>query len=122
MDDGPPRTPGDVQRLNIDDVEIWAFGAMSAVGERSSPRAASDSSACPNPFSPIRRFRYALAEAGEVRLTVFDVAGRHVAALLEGQPSRPARTASPGTEENQAGPAGLLGRLLRSPGDRERRD
>ena len=38
----------------------------------------------PNPFNPATTIRYALAEAGPVRLDVFDVLGRRIATLAEG--------------------------------------
>ena len=41
----------------------------------------------PNPFNPQTTLRFALAEAGDVRIRVFDVAGRQVRALqLPGLP------------------------------------
>ena len=40
--------------------------------------------AAPNPFSGSTTLRYALAEPGHVRLTVYDVLGREVAVLVEG--------------------------------------
>ena len=44
--------------------------------------------AVPNPFNPSTRLRFALADPGHVRLTVYDVAGQRVAVLLDGH--RPA--------------------------------
>ena len=38
----------------------------------------------PNPFNPATTIRYALAQAGPVRLDVFDVLGRRVATLADG--------------------------------------
>ena len=42
----------------------------------------------PNPFNPSATIRFALPEAAEVRLVVYDVVGREVARLVEGK--RPA--------------------------------
>ena len=41
--------------------------------------------AYPNPFNPSATIRFALPEAAEVRLVVYDVMGREVARLVEGQ-------------------------------------
>ncbi|MEZ4389099.1 MAG: alpha-amylase family glycosyl hydrolase [Candidatus Krumholzibacteriia bacterium] len=38
----------------------------------------------PNPFNPATRIRYALSDAGNARLAVFDLAGRQVAVLWDG--------------------------------------
>ena len=40
------------------------------------------SSADPNPFNPRTRFSFSLPEAADVRMEVFDMAGRHVATLI----------------------------------------
>jgi hypothetical protein len=38
----------------------------------------------PNPFNPTTTIRFSLATAGQVHLTVYDLAGREVAALVDG--------------------------------------
>ena len=38
----------------------------------------------PNPFNPITTLRFSVAEAGAVRLTIYDVNGREVRTLVEG--------------------------------------
>ncbi len=38
----------------------------------------------PNPFNPVTRIAYSLAQAGHVRITVFDVLGREVATPVDG--------------------------------------
>jgi hypothetical protein len=40
--------------------------------------------AVPNPFNPSTRLRFALAVAGHARLTIYDLAGRRVAVLVDG--------------------------------------
>ncbi len=42
------------------------------------------SNAVPNPFNPRTTLQLRMATAGEVRLVVYDIAGRHVATLLNG--------------------------------------
>ncbi|TVR16458.1 MAG: T9SS C-terminal target domain-containing protein, partial [Balneolaceae bacterium] len=41
----------------------------------------------PNPFNPITQIRYQLPVSSEVRLDVYDMTGRHVASLVNGQVS-----------------------------------
>jgi len=38
----------------------------------------------PNPFNPSTRIEFELARAGQARIRVFDVSGRRVATLLDG--------------------------------------
>ena len=38
----------------------------------------------PNPFNPTTRLRFELPREGHARLSIHDVAGRHVATLLDG--------------------------------------
>lgn len=39
----------------------------------------------PDPFNPITRMEYSLPEACNVRLEVYDVAGRRIATLVDGR-------------------------------------
>jgi len=39
----------------------------------------------PNPFNPATMLRFVLAEAGPVRLAIYDLTGRRVRALLAGE-------------------------------------
>lgn len=48
----------------------------------------------PNPFNPSTRIEYRLAQAGQVRLTVFDMLGREVKALVHGSMAAGEHTAS----------------------------
>ncbi|MCP3999226.1 MAG: T9SS type A sorting domain-containing protein, partial [bacterium] len=38
----------------------------------------------PNPFNPVTMIRFDLPRAGQVRLDIIDVSGRHVATLIDG--------------------------------------
>ena len=53
-----------------------------AVGVPASPAALYQNT--PNPFNPVTTIRYYIPEAGEVKITVFDVAGRKVKNLFQG--------------------------------------
>jgi hypothetical protein len=44
----------------------------------------------PNPFNPVTKIRFSIAEPGWVRLVVYDVGGRPVRVLVDGE--RPAST------------------------------
>jgi hypothetical protein len=57
--------------------------ASKAPGESSAPPAFTLDPNLPNPFNPETTIRYTLAQAGPVRLTVFDVQGRRVATLVD---------------------------------------
>ena len=53
-----------------------------AIGVPASPAALYQNT--PNPFNPVTTIRYYIPEAGDVRITVFDVAGRAVKRLVRG--------------------------------------
>jgi glycosidase len=58
-------------------VDDGGNGALPAAGLHLAP-------AHPNPFNPVTTLRYTLPAAGEVRLTIHDLAGRQVAVLRDG--------------------------------------
>jgi V8-like Glu-specific endopeptidase len=71
---------------NLDDVEIWGLSSdVTAAGDGPAPARSALLAAVPNPFNPTTEIRYALAAAGELRLAVYDVAGRQVAVLAAGR-------------------------------------
>ena len=71
---------------NLDDVEIWGLsGDVTAAGDGPAPARSALLANVPNPFNPSTEIRYALATAGELRLAVYDVAGRQVATLVAGR-------------------------------------
>ncbi|MCB1164190.1 trypsin-like peptidase domain-containing protein [bacterium] len=70
---------------NVDDVEIWGIsGDVTAAGDGAAPQRSALLANVPNPFNPKTEIRYAVATAGEVRVGIFDVAGRRVATLVAG--------------------------------------
>jgi flagellar hook assembly protein FlgD len=62
------------------------LGTITAVNEKSHPLVESFSvnQNYPNPFNPSTRISYNLAQAGNVRITVFDVLGRNIQTLRDG--------------------------------------
>ncbi len=66
-----------------------AGGAQAGSRQRVSRelRSTSLGDAVPNPFNPVTRISYVLAHDGEVRLTIYDVAGRLVERLVDGPKS-----------------------------------
>jgi C1A family cysteine protease len=72
---------------NIDDIEIWALNrAPSGVdGATEAVAAVRLDPVRPNPFNPRAEISFALPEAGAVNLSVYDVRGRLVTVLAEGE-------------------------------------
>jgi len=83
----------------IDDVRIWARARTQAEIQASMNQALSIPTGVqdgapafrnallpnrPNPFNPSTRIEFELARAGQARIRVFDVSGRRVATLLDG--------------------------------------
>ncbi len=63
--------------------------AKKAIGSKSEdislPREYSLSNNYPNPFNPVTRIEFALPEAGMTRLIIYDIVGREIAILLDGE-------------------------------------
>ena len=78
---------------NVDDVEIWAMDTIpSTPNQDDVPAAPRLEPVWPNPFSPATTIRFSLAAPGDVRLAVYDVAGRLVAVLADGPSDGSERT------------------------------
>jgi hypothetical protein len=79
---------GNVQRLLLGGQQsafdsVCAFtAAMTAVHDGSTP-SIQFSPAAPNPFNPSTTLRFSLAQAGHVRVSIFDAAGRLVTTLVD---------------------------------------
>ncbi|MBM3318724.1 MAG: S8 family serine peptidase, partial [Candidatus Eisenbacteria bacterium] len=77
---------GAMEGWYIDDILVHGFVVdFSAAPEQRAPGALRLHPADPNPFLGATRLRYDLAAPGEVRLTLFDPAGRMVRALVSGR-------------------------------------
>jgi hypothetical protein len=63
---------------------VLAPGLITDVPSPAAPAATSLEPNRPNPFNPLTRIRFRLAESGPVRITVHDVAGRLVRVLVDG--------------------------------------
>ncbi|MCB1184215.1 trypsin-like peptidase domain-containing protein [bacterium] len=83
---------------NIDDIEIWGLpNPVSAANDLPASRLGVDS--YPNPFNPMTRIRFNLAQAGHATIQVFDLQGRHVRTLVDGaQPAGPGEVVWDGTD------------------------
>ncbi len=66
---------------------IWDYDASGSTGlpEDEAPLMAERLSSFPNPFNPHTTLSFALAEAGPVRLSIFDPDGRRVRVLVDGR-------------------------------------
>lgn len=64
----------------------WVLVALQGLDLTVTPLPAAECSlvAAPNPFNPATTLRFALAAAGPTRLEVFDLAGRRIATLCDG--------------------------------------
>ena len=75
----------EVTGLKADNAYVIAEGVTSTDREPAAvPERVRLEANYPNPFNPATTIRYALAQAGPVRLDVFDALGRRVATLAEG--------------------------------------
>jgi len=71
---------------NIDDVEIWGIEeSQSSVAEGPAAPRLLLTPNYPNPFSPRTSVRFALPSRGHVDLAIYDVAGRLVRQLVDGE-------------------------------------
>jgi hypothetical protein len=84
-DPTPPAGPADywLQEVETDGSANW-YGP-SHLAAAAVPTALRLYSAAPNPFNPTTTIRFDLPAAGPVRLSVYDVAGRLVRVLVEGE-------------------------------------
>jgi len=62
----------------------WGMGVSNELGEIDQPLSFGLEQNYPNPFNPSTTINFSLSEAGQVRLSVFDVTGREVAILENG--------------------------------------
>jgi hypothetical protein len=67
----------------VDDLSLWQIGMTDA--DPTPSAAAVLRQNVPNPFNPSTRIDFEVAKAGTVDLSVYDVAGRHVATLVHGR-------------------------------------
>lgn len=67
------------------EVRRWVGTAVELTAEAGVPERMKLGAAYPNPFAGSTTIRIDLAESGSVRLAVYDLLGRQVAVLLEGQ-------------------------------------
>jgi hypothetical protein len=99
-----------------DFIYTTSFVSSPATGLEPAPQPASFAllSVVPNPFNPSAEIRYQLNQAGDVRLDVYDLAGRQVARLVDGTQGAGQHSArwNGQTAAGQAAAAGLyLARL-----------
>ena len=70
----------------VDVMEAWSYGSAGKAGLAVEvPSEIGLEGNYPNPFNPFTTIRYALTEESRVRLVVYDVLGREVRVLVDGQ-------------------------------------
>ncbi len=72
------------QRLQVDYVRVYGCAGVVSTESEELPESVRLDQNYPNPFNPGTTIRYALPQAGNVRLAVYDVVGREVAVLVDG--------------------------------------
>ena len=78
-------SPGSVVEAGVDEFRLIGFQLPVTAGPASVPVAAAAlEQNHPNPFNPKTAIRFALREAGDVTLAIFDVGGRRVRTLADG--------------------------------------
>ena len=70
--------------LNVDYIQLISFGTTTAAEPNELPEGYALEQNYPNPFNPVTNIAFTLADAGQVSLIVYDVAGREVARLVDG--------------------------------------
>jgi hypothetical protein len=90
---------------DIPALQVYANPSLTAVGDGPAAGSVLALRAVPNPFNPRTTIRFDLPAAGSVRLAVYDVAGRLVRVLVEGE--RPAGSCEAVWDGRDAGGRGL---------------
>lgn len=109
--------------LNLDSIRVVVYDPAAqppplAVGDERGPGRLELASPSPDPVRGSARFAFALPAAGEIRLELFDVHGRHVRTLASGSfpAGRHARTWDARDDAGRPAPAGVyLARLWAAP-------
>jgi hypothetical protein len=113
--DGRSEAAGDLLLQNLNADGSLGPGEDVAVGPQAVRPTALQLSAAPNPFNPATRLHWTQTEAGRTRLSVFDLSGRRVARLFDGQ-------AAGGGQSVRFDASGLASgvyiAVLETPGDR----
>lgn len=106
----------------VDTVVVVDAAPVGVAGVPPGPAARLES-AQPNPFLGASRIAFALSRGGRVDLTIVDLAGRRVRALVSGQemaPGEQVMTWDGRADDGRTAPAGVYWARLRAPGGADR--